>query len=155
MGVFILGGIVNRLIILIALLLSPVVQANEYKLFELDEFNMELYSLADHRTLDLPFKDQGADGESWTQGYAANFNIDLFKWANYGLYWQNKVHAESTEAQVRQVGWKYEIGVDLNQKVQLYWLHHSQHLLDGKNPNGKYPLDNFYGIRTVFYKRDK
>lgn len=144
-----------RYLLLLILLLGAPARADDLHLLELDQFDFDTYRVINHRDPYFGYKDMGSDGEHWDKGAAVNFNLDLMKYAEYSWYWRNRVHGEATERQFRQIGWQYETGLEVHNYVQVYWYHHSQHVLDDAGAYGKYPLDNFVGVRYTFYKRDR
>jgi hypothetical protein len=128
-------------------------------LAELDKVDMEYYKIVNNRNDYTQFPDaQGAapGQEHWVDGAAILWDINLLRWSDVAsLYWHNRVHMEDTNAQVRQVGWEWEAGIDIKSKVDFFWYHHSQHALDMAVPGERYPLQNMYGVRVNLYTRDK
>jgi hypothetical protein len=122
-----------------------------WSLLDLREFSFEGYHLADHRDENLTF--DGSDKEPWRGGLATNFDLDLLKYRDYGLVWLNRVHGAGSYKQMREVGWQYRVGLELGPKLMLFWDHHSRHLLDTGNDYG-FPLDNSFGAKITFFKRD-
>ena len=129
---------------------------SELHLLSLDRFAMEHYHLINYRDpYYAAYGDEGSNkGETWHQGAAVLFDIDLVKYREWGLYMTNRVHGESTDKQFRSTGWQYEVGARWTDYVDVYWGHHSRHVLDDKG-NGAFPLENIVGIRATFYKRDR
>lgn len=152
---FFWGVVFMWVIVLVVTLFGTTAKAAELHLLSLEEMSFEIYDIADHQDSYMGYQDPDhaeAGEEAWLGGFAANFDVDLLKYSDWGLYWLNRVHGEGTNAQVRQVGWEYELGLQLGPKLELYWLHHSQHVLDAERDD-HYPLDNFYGARLTFYRR--
>jgi hypothetical protein len=123
----------------------------------LRDFSMEYYRIANHRDAYWPYPDatKAESGEEhWAYGFATQFNLRLLSVGPGTVYWDNRVHGEATNAQVREVGWQYEAGLDVARRVQLYYGHHSRHILDtaGATDSIRFPLDNVYGARVVFYR---
>jgi hypothetical protein len=139
---------------LMALFDSTIAAGNELHLVSLREFSMEYYSVANHRDTYMQYADPADEGseEAWIGGTAVSFNLDLLKRGDWGLYWNNRVHGEGTDAQFREVGWQFETGLQLGADLQLYMHHHSRHVLDAERDE-RFPLDNFYGARVTFYRR--
>jgi hypothetical protein len=134
---------------------STVGYADDLHILSLDEFTFDTYRIINHRDPYYPYGDMGSDGEHWDKGVAADFNIDLLKYQDFDFYWRNRVHGESTDQQFREVGWQFETGLELRNYVQLYYQHHSQHILDAEGQYGKYPLENYVGVRMTLYKRGR
>jgi hypothetical protein len=143
--------------LLALLLFAAPAYAGDWRLLDLREFGMEYYSIADHRDSYMGYADPDdnpSGDEAWVGGVAANYTLDLVMRRNIGLYWDNSIHGEGTNSQFREVGWRYELGAQLGDSVQLFWKHHSRHVLDAQRSE-RFPLDNFYGLRVVFYRRPK
>lgn len=131
---------------------------SKYRLIELEQFSLSFTKFGcnrDHQTPDL-------DCYEYRGRVATEFDLRLF---NDWLYWNNRVHGEGTEAKFETMGWHYELGLDLG-KIQLFWEHHSRHVLDREQPyywderrdtwrQVKYPVEDSYGVRLIFYRRDK
>jgi hypothetical protein len=145
----------RSLLVLMPMLVASPALAGEWRLLDARELSMEAYRLDDHRTADFKYADyndpQGR--EHWVGGLGLNWDIDLLKHGDDGLYFRNRVHTEGTDAQLRQVGWQYELGIAAANKVEVFWMHHSQHHMDADNDGRRYPLDNWYGARLVFFRR--
>ena len=105
---------------------------------------MDYYSIKDNR--DIYFQDYE---KRWTDGAALNFNLDIVKY----FHWKNKVYENSADQQVRQVGWQWDLALDLGQYVNLFYYHHSTHLEDKEMTEYKYPMQNYYGVRFYFIRR--
>ncbi len=145
------------LLLLVALLpLAQRAQGDELHIMSLRDFDLDYSSIRNHRDSYLQYDDCYKDtgNECFRYGIATDFTIDLVGQGNYGLYWGNRVHSAATNAQMREIGWMYELGLQLGPDVQIYADHHSRHVLDADRPE-RFPLDNFYGIRVTFYRRDK
>jgi hypothetical protein len=115
---------------------------------------MEMWKTANNRDPYWPYQDlKNATDEHWRDGAATIFNLDLLSYDRYRLYWNNRAHMDNTNSQVRQVGWEWEMGLSVP-KLDVFYHHHSQHLLD-EDSTLKFPLENKYGIRFNFYKRER
>lgn len=82
-------------------------------------------------------------------GIAFHMNTDLLL---DHLYWDNTVHADTDSAQFHSVGWKFELGTHVTTFLDLYYHHHSQHVMDGQLPFMKYPSEDSYGITINIFK---
>lgn len=147
------------LVILIDLILAIAgiadrAKASDIRLLDLEKFDMEYYKIDTYRDNYAPYAEPNQPGESWKDGAAVDFNLTLAAYKDYRLYLDNHVHMEDTDVQVRHVGWQWEAGFDLD-KANLFWYHHSQHVLDDSIQGRQYPLENFYGLRVIFYERRK
>jgi hypothetical protein len=81
-------------------------------------------------------------------------------------YWKNNIHTEGLEAQVKTVGWHWEMGLHLTPKLDAFYEHHSRHVMEGAQPQyydpnrdqafkQKFPVEDSYGIRLHFYINPK
>lgn len=141
------------LVAAIAALSSTAAAAQDWHILSLREFDLDAYRLDNHRDSYMQYADPGQDGEHWTKGIATDFKLDMVKYGEYGLYWDNRVEMFATNAQPREVGWRYEVGLQLGPRLQAYWLHHSRHVLDDARDD-RFPLHNSVGAKYVFYRRD-
>lgn len=145
----------KRALLAVLLLLSGSAQAQELHLLSLDEFSMDYYRLGNNRDSYMDYRDpqdNSEERERWFGGASANFNLDLVKYGNWGIYHNNRVYGNATNAQFREVAWNYELGAQLGPKLQVWWEHLSRHVLDADRDD-RFPLTNKYGISYVFYKR--
>lgn len=90
------------------------------------------------------------------EGLAINFDLDLIG----PLYWNNTVHATTDPGQYRAVGWLFEFGLRPSMYfprgwdgLEIYYEHHSQHVLDAKHPWMKFPVNDSVGFRWVIMGR--
>lgn len=145
----------KSVLVLMSILFAQVALSEEWRLLDLERFAFEAYKIEDHRTADFVYADpQHSHGnETWRGGSAVVFDLNLASFRDLTLYLNNRVHGEGTTAQFRQIGWQYELGAHIGPKVDVFWFHHSQHLLDIKGEQ-KFPLDNFFGFRVNFFTRD-
>lgn len=88
----------------------------------------------------LPNKEMGAR-------VGLNFEVETGP-----CYWWNRVHGAADRdrggsgGQFRQVGWNFEVGCRVIPKVDLYYTHHSQHVLDHAYDPG-YSVEDGVGFR--------
>jgi len=131
--------------------------AQELHVLELREFSMDAAKLVDNRDPYYPYADKVAaysGQEVWDKEAIANFDIDVLRYGQYAITFDNHVHGESTDQRFREVGWHYRVSAELGRKVSVYYEHHSQHLLDESGgPTTAYPLYNAVGCRFTLYKR--
>ncbi len=159
-----------RLILILSALMSapvawgfPSYKPGEgFHVLEPTKLTLEGYYVKNNRDDYLQYSDAGSDKyalvsgtETWRDGAAVRFNLDLVSMDDWGLYWNNNVHMASTDRQVRQVGWEYETGVHAGTSLDFFWYHHSQHVLDAERDPGHYPLVNMYGVRLVFIEEGR
>jgi hypothetical protein len=128
--------------------------AEKYYLLDASRVSMEFYEVKNNRDGYLLINDRDSDkyGESnehWTYGAALDLDFDILRYGPYALYWQNNVHMDATNVAVRHVGWEYELGARLGKHFDLFWYHHSRHIMD-TDREGPFPLTNRYGVRFIF-----
>lgn len=143
-----------RLILYFLLLMPISAQARSY--LNLDEFSLKLARFDCNRELQTP--------EILCSDYigrvATEFDLSII---DDLIYWRNEVHGEGTSAKFMTVGWHWDLGIKLG-NVELFWEHHSRHVMDQGQPyywdeklqspqRIKYPVEDSYGVRIVFYKR--
>lgn len=145
----------RKLLILFLFLFSTRGFAQNFHLLELDTFSMEYWKIEDQREGYTQYDKPGTGNgkEEWRGGAAANFDLNLISYKGLGLYWDNKVFMNGTDHQVRHVGWQWEAGIGLGKSVDVFWYHKSQHVLDATYEE-KFPLENHYGVRYIWYERD-
>lgn len=143
------------------LILSTQAQAAEWHLLEPTYLAMESAKIVNHNDQYFGYNDPGqapsSEGtEVWDHYTAVSWNLDLVTYHSgsgvSGLYWNNTVDGASTDHQFRTVSWQWEAGLDIQDKFQFFWAHHSQHVLDTTR-DSHFPLDNFIGGRVVFLQR--
>lgn len=89
------------------------------------------------------------------EGLGVRFNVKLVG----PLYWNNRIHALTDSGQYRLVGWNFEVGLHplfwiddpYARGLQFFYNHHSQHLLEDKHPEMKFPVNDSLGLRWVIY----
>jgi hypothetical protein len=136
---------------------SALAQESQWHLWELREFGMEGYHIANNRDAYYPYADRGDSepSEYWDYGIAAKWDLDLMKRGDYGFRWRNALRGESTNVQFRSVEWDFRWGLQLGTKLELFYDHTSRHLLDAAPIDGSrsYRLKNFIGAEYVWYRR--
>jgi len=87
-----------------------------------------------------------------TKEAAVNLEIRTLK----AVYWSNRIHGAMGEYQFRTVGWQFEVGAGIG-PVEIFFKHHSQHMLDSTHPWSRFPVEDSAGFRLNLlwdYKRD-
>lgn len=64
------------------------------------------------------------------------------------LYWHNNIHGsvDQESKEYREVGWEFEMGSRINRYFDVFYYHHSEHVLEQER-SYKFPLEDSYGIR--------
>ena len=124
---------------------------------DLDKFSLKIMRFGCNREPLTP----DIECRSYTGRVATNFDLSIL---DHG-FWRNEVHGEGTESKFMTMGWHYEIGVKFSQ-FEIFHEHHSRHVLDQDEPklwndktqevnNMRYPVEDSYGLRIVFYEKKK
>jgi hypothetical protein len=118
----------------------------KYHVLDVEQVSTDIYQIADHRN---GYSSQyDAD---WTKGFA--FNLDLRILYNL-FFFDTRVETFGTESQLREAGMWWRTGFNLAEWLQLYYQHHSDHLFDTENVDGKkFVLENYYGVRLIFFNK--
>ena len=144
----------NRLILYLLLLLPSQLYARSY--LNLDEFSLKLAKFGCNREFQTP----DLLCTDYIGRVAAEFDVSLI---DDLIYWRNEVHGEGTSGKFMTVGWKWDLGIKLG-NLEFFWEHHSKHVMDRAQPYYwdertqtarmiKYPVEDSYGVRIIFYKR--
>lgn len=92
--------------------------------------------------------------EHWKSSAALLGDINWIRYGDFRLFMKNRWHMTTTNHQVRHVGWQYELGATLVPgSIDLFYRHHSQHVLESTNMDSRFPLLDEYVIQVHLYKR--
>lgn len=84
------------------------------------------------------------------EGMGVLFDVDL----THSFFWNNRVHALTDSGQYRLVGWEFSLGTSPWRSLDLFYHHHSQHILDGHHPEFKFAgVQNSVGFTWKIYER--
>lgn len=86
----------------------------------------------------------------WTGRLSMDMDIRLFPF----LRWNNTVHTSGNSSSVKHVGWEFEAVIDIFDKVQPFYYHHSQHVMEYARPSRSFPVVDRYGLRFNWYMRE-
>ena len=141
--------------ILVLLLLILVLPTESYGrgtyFLSLEKAEMD-YVRIDSRTRD-PYVPEYTG--KWKDATSVKFRLGLL---GGKLYWDNKVHGETTSSGVFQtVGWQWEMGIRITKQVSLFRDHHSRHRLEDKpekrfKGGSQFPVEDRYGIRLILIR---
>jgi len=81
-----------------------------------------------------------------TKGIAFIVDLDVLDY----IKWKNRVWTNGHNAQLRTVGWEYDISIALHENVSVFHYHHSQHSMDEFTNAARFPLRNYFGMRFNF-----
>lgn len=98
--------------------------------------------------------------EAWDGRVAVNVDTQFLKY----IIWRNRVHGEAAYRKFTSIGWKYDLGVRLSKKVEIFWHHHSRHTLDIEQPyyynriskeleRNYYPMEDSIVVRITLVDR--
>lgn len=147
----------NRLLFYFLFLLSSQAQARSY--LNLDELSLKLTRFGCNRELQTP----DIECTDYIGRVGVQFDLSLIdNW----MYWKNQVQSEGVSAKFMTVGWHWEFGFSLSPVIDVFWEHHSRHVMDRAQPyywdertespqRVKYPVEDSYGIRIRFYERKR
>lgn len=148
----------KTLLITLALLLAPTALAEPVGVLELERLDMTYSKLVNNRDIYLPYEDTGRDryetDETWKYSTGVKFDLNLLRYQDYRLRWDNYVHGEATNSQFRAVTWEFRYGLKIKERVEIFYDHRSSHILDEAPVSQRtYGLHNSYGVELTFYKR--
>ncbi len=143
--------------ILLAVLMTMISGMAYGQYANLDKFSLKIMRFSCNREVLTP----DIACKQYRGRVATEFDLSLFE---YG-FWRNEVHAEGTMAKFMTVGWHYQMGIKLGQ-FELFHEHHSRHVMDQGLPSYfdtrdgsvremRFPVEDSYGVRIVFYERKK
>lgn len=126
--------------------------------FVLERFSLQVAKFTCNRDLLTP----SLECTDYKGRVATNFDLELFKHA----FWRNEIHGEGTHAAFTTVGWHWEFGFKLSPQVEIFHEHHSRHIMDRNLPTywnertqtlkeTKFPVEDSYGVRIIFYEKKK
>lgn len=131
--------------------------AQAWNLLEMNETSLEYRDFFPGGS-DPLITQNGLDNRTLGKEVRLNLNVDVLK----VFYFDNLVHGGTDEiigsggkGQFRVVGWNFELGFRLNQYINVYYHHHSQHILDSTYAHGHFPVQDAVGIKIYLYKKDK
>jgi hypothetical protein len=93
---------------------------------------------------------------SWTHRAALQFRFNILD----SLYWDNRAHTEVAASAVRTVGWWWTLGLRVHPQLDLFWEHHSRHIVDEQVPGREmyptqqsrnFPVEDSYGLKLNVY----
>lgn len=126
---------------LLALVLIGLHSASAGTIFDLDEVSVKyrrFHPSARHPLFHASTPKEGLD---------LNVNTTVL---NY-IFWDNTVHSYTNSSQYYLVSWELRLGARLTQWLDLFYEHHSQHILDQTYPHMKFPVEDSWGIKLYIY----
>lgn len=140
-----------------ALFLPSVAFSRDFSLLDVESAGVKAAYFGCNRDPMTPHLDRGCEGD-YKGRVAFELNLRLLEVG----YWDNDVHTEGIDSQVKTVGWHWETGLHITKKFDLFYEHHSRHVMEGLQPRiydynsqqhiqQKFPLEDSYGLRLKFY----
>ncbi len=116
---------------------------SEAAVLELEELNIS-YSKFAHPNRSAYFPQEQKDA------IATESRTSILK---YGFFSTN-VHGTSDDSQYRLIGLKFDLGVRLGRIMDVYYEHHSQHLLDTSDYYGRgFFVEDSLNIKLYLYRK--
>lgn len=104
---------------------------------------LSLYEASfDYRRYFSPNRDPLFVNSEKKDGIAMNLKVDFLT----AFCWDTTMHGESDSAQYHLVGLKTKLCFRPIPSIDLNYMHHSQHILDGSYPYQKFPVEDSVGI---------
>lgn len=145
-----------KYLLVLLLLISSSSALAEYRLLQLEEMSMTAAKLGAATRDPLAPHETGA----WTSRVALNWRFNILG----PVYWDNQAHMENTHSAVRTVGWHWMFGIRLMPALDIFYEHHSRHILDQESPTGdeydrkasrNFPVEDSYGLKFNIYTGPK
>jgi hypothetical protein len=137
-----------RIIYLLLLLHAPIAWGIETtkvtlevgRIINMRDAYFSEYDLMDYRPVD------GGE-EPWSYHTALAVTTKMMETPLGHIYIDQEISGQSTTRQYRRVEWWVEAGLRIDNRVDIYRQHRSEHLLDA-TADSKYPVWDIYGIRV-------
>lgn len=144
------------LLVLLSILSSESRRASaaEYRLLDVDRLDFEYSRLQPENRDPLAPQYTGL----WRERAALQWDLRLLE---YG-YWRNHIHTETVQpgGEVKTVGWEWETGVEVGKYLDVFYHHHSRHVMDEPAPRtydttNQFPVENSVGVRVHLLREKK
>lgn len=119
------------------LLASEKVDARTFQYVGVDHFSTDIWQTLFRRD---PYQPEYT--EKWTQGGQFNFDLRFLQ----VLKWENGIHVDGTESQLRNAGWEFTVTTDYYYHLRPFYYHHSEHAFDTVGSQKRFPVVDRYGI---------
>jgi hypothetical protein len=144
-------------ILLLLLLAATPAYSTEYYLVRNLNFEVGKYTGLAYTSYPL-LPEYTADGsirEELTYSTDIVFNVDLIRYYNTALFFDNKVEGLATNKQYRYVSWEFELGLHLK-VIDFFLDHKSEHVLD-QYPvrQDHFPVSDRIMVRFLFIDRPR
>lgn len=90
--------------------------------------------------------------EELTFGLGINMNYNLIRYKELKLFHRNHWGFDSAQSHVRHVFWKFNLGINLNDRLEIYHDHMSRHVLEDVRPV-RFPVRDSLNIRLIIMER--
>lgn len=144
----------RAILIAATILVSTTAQArHDYYLLEPTDVYTDLYKYQDDHDPYIAPNDK-----DMAQGAAFNVNMNLVRWRDYKLHWNNNLFFDQSGVtqQIIHAGYHYELGLNIYNdwagfpRVELFKEHQSEHVMDADRPY-HFPVYDRYGVRLRIY----
>lgn len=133
-------------------LTTPVCEASTYRLLDVDRVDLVASRLRPTN------RDPYAPELTGVWGDRAALEWDL-RLLEYG-YWRNNVHTETAGkgGTVRTVGWEWEAGVEIGNYFDIFYHHHSRHIMEAPaedrfDSHNDFPVEDSVGLRIHLLRK--
>jgi len=136
-------------------LLLTISTASFSDVFQLREFYLLHKKFGDGSRNPL-IDDNGLENRELDREVSLIWNMDIFNHAYFDnriLSYVDRFKDSGESDQFRLIGWDFQIGLRLTGWLWVEYDHFSKHQLDNEAPN-KYPVEDAFGIRVYFYRKD-
>ncbi len=116
-----------------------------FELLDAEHVSFDIWKTRDRRD---PY--QPEYNGKWDNGAQFNLGLRVLEL----LKWDSRLHMDSAEGVLRNVGWEWKVSMDYFHYVVPFYLHHSQHSLDA-GETGRFPLVDQYGLSFVFLDKPR
>lgn len=124
---------------------KPLLGGSNYyhtgSVFKLEAMDFEHRKIEALRDPYFPNKDD------WNNSTNFHFRIGLLK----AFYWDNVIHMEMDQSQVRAGGWEWTMGLRVFSWMDVVKYHHSRHVME-ESRQMKFPVEDSYGIKIYLIK---
>ena len=135
-------------VLLVSLLFSSLVQASDLHLMELDELSVDYKHFA-------VLNDKARNLLTYPEHPKEAINVNINSSILGVVYFNNQIQSMTTGAQYKSIGLQVGLGVRLTSYLEVGYLHLSQHVIDGKHPFMKYPVEDSLTVKLYFYRAHK
>lgn len=90
--------------------------------------------------------------EQITFGLQLNTDYNLLRWKKYKVFHRNNWGFDSAQSHVRHVWWRFDLGLNIYDKVEIFHQHMSRHVLEDTRDE-RFPVRDSFNIRLIIYEK--